>query len=72
VLEGEREQFLQQSCANQVKRKRHVKTHFLDAASPTRYSLCHGTLPICWKALSYLTGVSTSLLQAVGQTPRAR
>ena len=57
--------------SNQVDRKRAIQG-FTDANSPTKFSICHGQYPVCWRGLSYLTGVSCTLLACVVGTPKAR
>jgi hypothetical protein len=69
VLEGTRGQF--KDIGNQVDRKRTVKG-FLDPNSPTSFSFCFGQFVICWKAMSMVTGVSTTLMQSVTESAKAR
>ena len=72
ILEGERARFVKQACGSQVTRKRYIIENFLDPMSRSGFSLCHGHFPICWRGLTYLLGVSTTLLQTVAQTTKAR
>ena len=52
--EGEWSISLQQSCENQVSRKRFLTIEILDAHSDTGLQLCHDHCPIYWKGMSYL------------------
>ena len=44
----------------------------LDPNSSSSFSLGQGQFPICWKALCLLAGCSTTLLQSVAGTAKAR
>jgi hypothetical protein len=69
VLQGIRSQF--QTLGNQLARKKAIIS-FLDASSPTSFSFCFGQFVVCWKALSLVTGVSSTLLQSVTGSAKAR
>lgn len=56
---------------SQVAKKRLLQ-FFLDAKSPTSFSFGRGDFPICWVALCLIAGCSTTLLQSVAGTPKAR
>lgn len=72
ILEGERARFVKQACGSQVTRKWCIIENFLDPMSHSGFSLYHGHFPIFWRGLIYLLGVSTTLLQTVAQTTKAR
>ena len=69
VLKGVRDEFC--DCHDQVERKRLLRTK-LDSNSKTSYSLNYGAYPVCWKALQYISGASSTLLQSVVGSPKAR
>jgi hypothetical protein len=55
----------------QVERKRGI-LEMLDPSSLSCFSVALGAFPICWKGLCFTTGVSTTLLQSVTASPKAR
>jgi hypothetical protein len=69
VQHGIRSQF--EKLGNQLQRKKAIQS-FLDAKSATSFSFCYGQFVVCWKALSFITGVSSTLLQSVTGSPKAR
>jgi hypothetical protein len=69
VLEGTRAQF--KDLGTQVERKRAL-SKFLDTNSQTSFSFCYGQFVVCWKAMSLVTGVSTTLMQSITGSAKAR